>query len=86
MSAPGETSTAQEIHLTVNGEAMSVRAHPMERLLDILRHELGLNGVKEGCGEGEEDGEAVEEDREGVEEEAAAVGKGELEGYQTAQL
>jgi len=25
----------------------------MERLLDVLRHNLGLRGAKEGCGEGE---------------------------------
>ena len=25
----------------------------MERLLDVLRHQLGLTGAKEGCGEGE---------------------------------
>jgi len=25
----------------------------MERLLDVLRHQLGLTGTKEGCGEGE---------------------------------
>lgn len=53
MSASGETTGAQKIHLTVNGEVVSVRAYPMERLLDVLRHELGLNGAKEGCGEGE---------------------------------
>ena len=30
-----------------------MRAYPMERLLDVLRHQLGLTGAKEGCGEGE---------------------------------
>ena len=42
-----------EIALTVNGAQVSVRAHPMERLLDVLRHQLELTGAKEGCGEGE---------------------------------
>jgi carbon-monoxide dehydrogenase small subunit len=42
-----------EIHLTVNGAERTVSAYPMERLLDVLRHELGLTGTKEGCGEGE---------------------------------
>lgn len=42
-----------EIQLNVNGEARRVRAYPMERLLDVLRHQLGLTGTKEGCGEGE---------------------------------
>lgn len=42
-----------EISLTVNGERMTVCAHPMERLLDVLRVQLGLTGAKEGCGEGE---------------------------------
>ena len=42
-----------EISLTVNGEMQIVHAHPMERLLDVLRHQLGLTGAKEGCGEGE---------------------------------
>ena len=42
-----------EISVTVNGEARTVRAYPMERLLDTLRHRLGLTGAKEGCGEGE---------------------------------
>jgi len=30
-----------------------VSAHPMARLLDVLRVDLGLTGTKEGCGEGE---------------------------------
>jgi len=42
-----------EISFTVNGEKKEVRAYPMERLLDVLRHDLGLTGPKEGCGEGE---------------------------------
>jgi carbon-monoxide dehydrogenase small subunit len=49
-------STATEklkISLTVNGEPKIVHVHPMERLLDVLRHQLGLTGAKEGCGEGE---------------------------------
>jgi carbon-monoxide dehydrogenase small subunit len=42
-----------EISFAVNGKPVTVRAYPMERLLDVLRHELGLTGTKEGCGEGE---------------------------------
>ena len=50
MSTPSEKL---KISLTVNGEPQVVHAHPMERLLDVLRQQLGLTGVKEGCGEGE---------------------------------
>jgi aerobic-type carbon monoxide dehydrogenase small subunit (CoxS/CutS family) len=39
--------------LTVNGRMREVEAHPMKRLLDVLREECGLTGTKEGCGEGE---------------------------------
>ncbi len=42
-----------DLSLTVNGEMKTVRAYPMERLLDVLRHQLELSGAKEGCGEGE---------------------------------
>ena len=41
------------IHCTVNGEPRRIEAYPMARLLDVLREELQLTGVKEGCGEGE---------------------------------
>ncbi len=41
------------VTLTVNGEHQSVLVHPMARLLDVIRQELGLTGTKEGCGEGE---------------------------------
>src|SRR3712207_2306442 len=37
----------------LNGNAVDVEAHPMKRLLDVLREECALTGVKEGCGEGE---------------------------------
>lgn len=49
MTSPCRT----EISFTVNGERKTVRVYPMERLLDVLRHDLGLTGAKEGCGEGE---------------------------------
>lgn len=42
-----------EFALRVNGEMRTVFAYPMERLLDVLRQQLGLTGAKEGCGEGE---------------------------------
>jgi aerobic carbon-monoxide dehydrogenase small subunit len=41
------------VRLTVNGAAVEVSAHPMKRLLDVLREDCGLTGAKEGCGEGE---------------------------------
>jgi carbon-monoxide dehydrogenase small subunit len=37
----------------LNGETVDVAAHPMKRLLDVLREDCGLTGTKEGCGEGE---------------------------------
>ena len=37
----------------VNGNEVDVAAHPMKRLLDVLREDLSLTGTKEGCGEGE---------------------------------
>jgi len=38
---------------TLNGRRLSLDAHPMARLLDVLRQQAGLTGTKEGCGEGE---------------------------------
>lgn len=37
----------------MNGRAVQFHAHPMARLLDVLREELKLTGTKDGCGEGE---------------------------------
>ena len=42
-----------EISFLVNGTPQTLRVFPMERLLDVLRIQLGLTGTKEGCGEGE---------------------------------
>lgn len=53
MSESCEDPGKCELSFTVNGEAKTVRVYPMQRLLDVLRHELGLTGAKEGCGEGE---------------------------------
>lgn len=54
------------IVFALNGRRVSVRVHPLRRLLDVLREDCGLTGTKEGCGEGEcgactvlIDGEAV---------------------------
>ena len=41
------------MQFTLNGRRVPVDAHPMARLLDVLRIECGLTGTKEGCGEGE---------------------------------
>jgi carbon-monoxide dehydrogenase small subunit len=41
------------MRIKVNGVEHSVEAPPMSRLLDVLREDLCLTGVKEGCGEGE---------------------------------
>ena len=41
------------IRLTLNGKRTRLSAHPMKRLLDVLREDCGLTGTKEGCGEGE---------------------------------
>lgn len=54
------------IVFALNGRRVTVRAHPLKRLLDVLREDCGQTGTKEGCGEGEcgactvlIDGEAV---------------------------
>ena len=41
------------MRFTLNGKETEVDAHPMARLLDVLREECRLTGTKEGCGEGE---------------------------------
>jgi carbon-monoxide dehydrogenase small subunit len=46
-------SSVQTIRCRVNGQDVEVQTHPMTRLLDVLRRDVGLTGTKEGCGEGE---------------------------------
>jgi carbon-monoxide dehydrogenase small subunit len=53
MSDLSQTAAKSDINLFVNGKAVTVRAFAMERLLDVLRIQIGLTGTKEGCGEGE---------------------------------
>ena len=39
----------QLLQLRVNGEDYEVYAEPWKLILDVLRDELGLTGVMEGC-------------------------------------
>lgn len=41
------------ISFSINGTSQTLDVHPMKRVLDVLREDLGLTGTKEGCGEGE---------------------------------
>lgn len=41
------------MEIVVNHRTVDVDAGPTTRLLDVLRHHLGLLGTKEGCGRGE---------------------------------
>jgi carbon-monoxide dehydrogenase small subunit len=41
------------MRLILNGQPRRVDAHPLKRLLDVLREDCSLTGTKEGCGEGE---------------------------------
>ncbi|HKM68071.1 MAG TPA: (2Fe-2S)-binding protein [Candidatus Acidoferrum sp.] len=48
-----EATRKIRVQCEINGRIVSLEAHPMSRLLDVLREEAGLTGTKEGCGEGE---------------------------------
>jgi xanthine dehydrogenase small subunit len=43
----------ETIRFRVNGRAVEATEPGGRRLIDVLRHDLGLTGTKEGCGEGE---------------------------------
>jgi len=42
-----------DVTFVLNGSEVTVTVDPLRRLLDVLREDLKLTGVKEGCGEGE---------------------------------
>src|SRR4029077_10901190 len=48
-----ETDASVSMTFSLNGKRTRTDAHPMKRLLDVLREDCGLTGTKEGCGEGE---------------------------------
>jgi carbon-monoxide dehydrogenase small subunit len=41
------------VETTINGEAVEFLCEPHETLLDALRNDVGLTGVKEGCATGD---------------------------------
>ncbi len=43
----------QKLSFILNGEAVELFTNPAQSLLNLLRQELNLSGVKEGCGQGE---------------------------------
>ncbi|MCF0237064.1 MAG: (2Fe-2S)-binding protein [Sphaerochaetaceae bacterium] len=43
----------EKISFTLNGKAVTIETDPLKRLIDVLRTDCGLTGVKEGCSEGE---------------------------------
>jgi aerobic-type carbon monoxide dehydrogenase small subunit (CoxS/CutS family) len=42
-----------KLRFTLNEKQVLLQCHPSTRLLDILRHDFGLKGTREGCGQGE---------------------------------
>jgi carbon-monoxide dehydrogenase small subunit len=42
-----------KIAFVLNGKRKEIDSDPTRRLIDVLREDLGLMGLKEGCGEGE---------------------------------
>ncbi len=43
----------KKIEFLLNGKKTRLETDAMRRLLDVLREDCGMTGVKEGCGEGE---------------------------------
>ena len=55
MTATKATNTANttKIGFKLNGKPVTVTTDPLRRLIDVLREDFDLKGVKEGCSEGE---------------------------------
>lgn len=49
----GENMNKLAINFVLNGREQTVEVDSNRRLVDLLRDDLGLTGVKKGCGEGE---------------------------------
>jgi carbon-monoxide dehydrogenase small subunit len=45
--------SVHRLSMTVNRQRIEVEVEPHQTLLEVLRDQLGLHGVKEGCGTGE---------------------------------
>ena len=41
-----------QVQATINGEEIQFLCEPRQSLLEVLREEVELTGVKEGCGDG----------------------------------
>lgn len=48
-----DVETATRVSFELNGQRVTIDAPPLKRLLDVLRHDLGLTGTKNSCGEGD---------------------------------
>jgi aerobic carbon-monoxide dehydrogenase small subunit len=53
MNNPGLNPMGIEVTFQLNGARVTTLVGAADRLIDILRDELGETGTKEGCGEGE---------------------------------
>jgi carbon-monoxide dehydrogenase small subunit len=42
-----------KLGFTLNEQPVVLQTHPAARLLDVLRHDFGLKGTREGCARGE---------------------------------
>ena len=42
-----------KIQFTINGETVALEVEPRQKLVDVIREEIGLTGTKKGCGDGD---------------------------------